>query len=67
MPDWTGSAARADALAVPCRYCHAIQGAPCINAFIKGSPPLWHFAAHQSRTADALKANPPTHDDEVPF
>ena len=64
MPDWTGSAARADALQVPCRYCHAIKGNPCINTFAEGNPPLWHFAAHQRRITDAAIAHP---DDEVPF
>ena len=67
MPDFRGSAARADAILVPCRYCHAIIGDPCVNTFVEGSPPLWHFVAHQCRVADAAKTVPPIDTEEVPF
>lgn len=62
MPDWTGSRARADALAVPCAYCHAFAGQPCVNLRVPDHPPLRHFAAHQKRINDAAIL-----EGEVPF
>lgn len=56
MGDWTGSRAREDALTVPCRYCHAPAGEPCIND--ANGRPLWHFAAHTVRIKDAGKETP---------
>ncbi len=55
MPNWEGSRARADALAVGCGHCHAIVGQPCINIAIPSKPPLWHFAAHTCRVNAAAR------------
>ena len=53
MKDWTGSRVRADALTVPCRHCHAITGAECLNA---EREPLTAFPAHEIRIRDAAKS-----------
>jgi hypothetical protein len=55
MRDWTGSRARADALAVPCRYCYAKPGEPCHT---KDDPThiLEAFPAHTMRITDAQKS-----------
>ena len=53
MRDWTATRVRADALTVPCRHCHAIAGAECINA--QGEP-LSAFPAHEVRIRDAAKS-----------
>lgn len=49
--DWTGSRVRADALTVPCRYCHALVGELCVN----DGQPLSAFPAHDVRVRAAEK------------
>lgn len=58
MRDWTGSRIRADAWTVPCRYCAAIAGEPCVT---DTGAPLEAFPAHTLRISDARKAVGETH------
>jgi hypothetical protein len=53
MRDWTGSRVRADAEKVPCRYCHAVPGDPCMTECGKE---LEAFPAHTVRINDSQKA-----------
>lgn len=53
MRDWTGTRVREDARTVPCRYCHAIAGDPCVTEL---GTPLEAFPAHTMRMSDARKA-----------
>ncbi len=53
MRDWTATTIRADALTVPCHYCHAITGSECLNA---EREPLTAFPAHEVRIRDAAKS-----------
>jgi hypothetical protein len=55
LPNWTGTRARADALRVPCRYCGAQIGEPCVTKDLDPRP-LEAFPAHVVRTNDAQKA-----------
>jgi hypothetical protein len=50
------SKGRADALAVPCKFCHAPTGQPCVNTINK--TPLANFAAHLSRIKQADNLEP---------
>ncbi|WP_438941778.1 zinc finger domain-containing protein [Mycobacterium intracellulare] len=58
MHDWTGTRIRTEALTVPCRYCHADAGQPCIT---KDREPreLRAFPAHCCRINDAQKETQP--------
>lgn len=53
--DWDGMRVRADAQKVPCRYCQAQPGQPCVT---KDDNPriLKAFPAHTMRITDAQKA-----------
>lgn len=52
MHDWTGSSTQTDALTVPCRFCGAQPGEPCV----RDEHPLRAFPAHVGRINDATKA-----------
>lgn len=52
MHDWEGSRAREDALTVPCRYCRAAVGQPCVT---RDGRELQAFPAHAVRISDAAK------------
>ncbi len=54
MHDWTGSRIREDAMSVPCLYCAAPAGRPCV-AKTDGKP-LQAFPAHTSRITEARRA-----------
>jgi hypothetical protein len=49
--DWTGSRIQADALEVPCRYCWAQPGDPCVAK--ESGKQLQAFPAHACRINDA--------------
>lgn len=54
MHNWEGSRVRAEAQQVPCRYCLAVAGKPCVQ---KGSQTaIEAFPAHTVRISDAQKA-----------
>jgi hypothetical protein len=54
MKSWVGTRIREDALAVPCRYCHAIAGQQC-QTRDEHPRPLEAFPAHTCRINDAQK------------
>lgn len=54
MRDWTGTTVRADALSVPCRYCNAREGQPCVSKAT--GKPIDAFPAHTCRINDSQKA-----------
>ena len=59
MRNWVGSRIREDALAVPCRYCHAQPGQPCVSQDGEARE-LQAFPAHICRVNDATKAKEAT-------
>lgn len=56
IPGLTDPELHAIALTVPCRYCSAKEGEPCINHTVKNKPPT--RIPHPQRITDA---------EEIPF
>jgi len=53
MPDFTGTRAREDALTIPCSFCNAPIGEPCMNRVLDPPEPLHNFAAHLCRLQES--------------